>query len=87
VFTFRDDDAGVGVEVHHADANEVDVVIAKMRWAREALASRCPRVAIHAWIWVAAPPDGAVFFPRLHPWARRLAEAGILFPTRAARLP
>lgn len=38
VFLVRDTDSAIGVEVHHTDPNEVDVMIAKKRWAEALLA-------------------------------------------------
>lgn len=77
----------VAVEVHHAAADEVPKMIAKKQQADELLTRDAPAVAVQAWIWVASPPDGEVFFVRQSPVARLLAEAGIEFPRARLALP
>lgn len=87
VFALRNGDVAVGVEVHHADANEVDVMIAKKKWAERLLAAECPTLRVERWIWLAAPPNGEVMLLPQHPMAKRLAEAQIEFPKARHRLP
>ena len=87
VFTHRSENIGYAVEVHHADANEATRIIAKKAWASSLLGTRCAALEITDWIWIASPPDGAILFPRQHPVARQLAEAGIHFPVKSIELP
>lgn len=87
VFIVRDTDSAVGVEVHHTDPNEVDVMIAKKKWAEALLAAQCPHVTVRHWLWIASPPASEIFLLRQHPYARKLAEAGIEFPLTMCRLP
>lgn len=42
IFIVRDTDSGIGIEVHHTDPNEVDVMIAKKRWRRNYSRSSAP---------------------------------------------
>lgn len=87
VFTFRTGNKAIGVEVHHAAADQVDMMIAKKEWAMKLLADQCDQLAVLAWIWVAAPPDAEILFSRQHPATFRLAEAGISFPVGRCPLP
>jgi hypothetical protein len=87
VFVKRDTDSAVGIEVHHTDPNEVDVMIAKKVWAEELMAGQCPDIAVVAWLWIASPPAGEIFLLPQHPYARRLADAGIAFPRTRCTLP
>jgi hypothetical protein len=87
IFTVRDTDSGIGIEVHHTDPNEVDVMIEKKRWAEQLLAKQCPQLEIKYWLWIAAPPASEIFLLPQHPYARRLADAGIQFPQAAVRIP
>lgn len=86
VFTHRREDTGYGVEVHHADANEIPAIIAKKEWAAKLL-RQCGQLDVQYWIWVASPPNGEILFPRQHPSARLLAEAGVSFPVKQIELP
>jgi hypothetical protein len=88
VFTFRTGDVGVAIEVHHADADQVRVLIEKKQWTERLLATLCPDLSIALpWIWVASPPDSVILFDQLHPANRQLADAGISFPMRRCPLP
>jgi hypothetical protein len=87
VFVVRDTDSAIGVEVHHTDPNEVDVMIAKKKWAEALLAEQCPDITVEHWLWIASPPASEIFLLRQHPYARKLAEAGIAFPITVGRLP
>ena len=87
VFTHRDTDQAYAIEVHHAAADQVKSVISKKRWAEQLLAARCPELQFESWVWIASPPEGAILFPRLHPAARLLADAGIGYPVKQYVLP
>jgi hypothetical protein len=87
VLALREGSRGLAVEVHHAAASKVEVLIAKRAWAVELLRRECPALHVEAWCWVASPETGAILFTRHHPLARKLAEAGITFPVRRLRLP
>jgi len=87
VFVVRGSSRAIAVEVHHADVNEVDVMIAKKRWAESLLAEHCPSMLVELWVWVASPPASEVFFLPQHPYARRLADASISFPRVSCKLP
>ena len=84
VFTFRQDDRGVAVEVHQARPSDVDEMIAKKNWAKNLLDTACPNLKIAAWIWVAS---GEILMLRQEPLARKLVDAGISFPTAKCDLP
>jgi hypothetical protein len=86
VFVLRDSDDAVGVEVHHADANQVDVMIGKRDWAERLLGTECRDLSVVRWLWVASA-SGTILFTPQHYLARRLAEAGIEFPRRFVELP
>lgn len=87
VFVERDTNNAVAIEVHHTDANEVDVMIEKKEWAEALLTELCPNVNVISWVWLASPPEGQIFLLRQSPNARRLAEAKILFPRASLDLP
>lgn len=87
VFVERDTNNGVAIEVHHTDANEVDVMIAKKEWAEKLLAEQCPAVTVLGWIWLASPPASQIFILPQSPNARRLAAAKIRFPQVTFTLP
>ena len=87
VFVVRDTDSGIGIEVHHTDPNEVDVMIEKKQWAEALLAKQCPDIDVEYWLWIASPPASEIFLLPQHPYARRLADAGIQFPQASRRLP
>jgi hypothetical protein len=86
VFVIRDTNSALGVEVHHAAAEEVAIMIEKKRWAENLLSVHTPRIKVEAWCWVAAP-NGEIFFPRQHPLAWKLADAGISYPVKQLSLP
>jgi len=87
VFVERDTDAAVGIEVHHTDPNEVDVMIAKKKWAEDLLAKQCPDIVVKHWLWIASPPASEIFLLPQSPYVRRLVDAGIAFPRASYRLP
>jgi hypothetical protein len=87
VFVVRNTNSGIGIEVHHTDPNEVDVMIEKKQWAEALLADQCPDIDIEYWSWIASPPASEIFLLPQHPYARRLADAGIRFPQAKLRLP
>jgi hypothetical protein len=87
VFTHRGKNEAYGIEVHHAAADQVNDMIAKKAWAKLLLHARCPDLTVEAWVWVASPPDGEIFFLRQSPSARLLTDAGIGFPVRRIVLP
>lgn len=87
VFMIRNEDTAIAVEVHHAGADQVEPMIAKKAWALGLLASRCPKLTVAVWVWVASPPDGTILLLRQSPAARRLLDAGISFPTAKCELP
>jgi hypothetical protein len=87
VFVVRDTDSAIGIEVHHTDPNEVDVMIAKKKWAEELLAGQCPDITVEHWLWIAAPRASEIFLLPQHPYARRLADERIAFPRVKYRLP
>jgi hypothetical protein len=87
LFTMRDGESAIGVEVHPADANEVDAMIAKKTWAAELLSSECPALQVERWIWLAPPSGAEIMLLPQHPNARRLAEAQIEFPKARYHLP
>ena len=62
-------------------------MIAKKQRAEAVLSSEAPAVTVKAWLWVASPPDGEIFFLRQSPAARQLAEADISFPLPRLTLP
>lgn len=70
---------GVAVEIHHAAAEEVPVVIAKRDWAQGLLAAQCPAFEVLRWVWL-IPAGSQALFLRNSPAARALAEAGFWFP-------
>jgi len=70
---------GLGVEVHHAAATEIDSMISKKEWAEDLLAEHCPDLDVGAWCWL-IPPGGHALFLRGSSHARRLATNGIAFP-------
>ncbi len=79
----RRDGTTVGVEVHPAKASEVDVVVAKKRWAEQRLLSFCA-LRVNRWYWV-RPARSQLQFTPLSPKARSLAMNGVQFPV--ARVP
>lgn len=87
VFVERDKDSAVAIEVHHTDPNEVDVMIAKKKWAEDLLAKQCPAMVVERWVWIASPPATEIFLLPQSPYVRRLIDAGITFPVTACRLP
>lgn len=87
IFVVRDTDSGIAIEVHHTDPNEVDVMIEKKQWAEDLLAKQCPDLDVEYWLWIASPPSSEIFLLPQHPYARRLADAGIQFPQASRRLP
>jgi hypothetical protein len=87
ILVVRDKDSAIGIEVHHTDPNEVDVMIAKKKWAEDLLAEHCPAITVERWFWIASPPASEIFLLPQHPYARRLADAGIEFPRTTCRLP
>ncbi len=71
-------DSGIGMGVHPAKASEVEIVIAKKRWAQERLSARC-QLHVLRWCWI-RPRRSALQFTQLSPQARLLAKNGIEFP-------
>ena len=70
---------GIGLEVHHAAADQIDVMIDKKRWAEDLLAAECPDLDILRWCWII--PEGSVtYLPHNDPGIRRLAMEGISRP-------
>ena len=61
-------------------------MIAKKVWAESLLRTECPNLRIEEWAGV-APEGGEIYLLRQHPYARRLAEAQISFPTTRYALP
>ena len=72
---------GSGVEVHDGNVGEVDVMIAKKRWAVRVLAELEPDLAVERWHWV-VPPGARFAFPPTDRRARELARAGVERPSR-----
>ena len=70
---------GIGMEVHHATADEVPRMIAKKRWAAALLQRECPQLGVASWQWI-IPAGAEVYFTQNSPRARQLAEEGIEFP-------
>lgn len=87
IFSQRDNNDGIGVEVHHASPLEVDKMIAKKAWAQTTVSGACPDLQVRRWIWVASPPEGEIFLLRHNPNAKRLSDAGIEFPVVRTTLP
>ena len=82
-------DRAVWVEVHPADANQVQKMIDKLTWLRNWLKTRAPglmRITGNdsPYVWVAS---GSVSFQRNSPQARKLVLAGIAFPQKHYRIP
>jgi len=69
----------VAVEVHEGTVHAIDQMLAKKAWTQRYLQEHCPAALPKSWLWVA--PEG-VRFPRGGTHAKRLATAGIRFPTR-----
>lgn len=87
VFTMREGDAAVCVEVHPTGPNDVDDMIAKKTWAEALLSSQCPTLQVERWIWLSPPSNAEVMLLPQHPNAKRLAEARIEFPRPRCHLP
>src|ERR1700742_1759441 len=51
IFVRRDNDEGIGVEVHPASRDHVDEMIKKKNWAHGFLETECPNVEVRSWIW------------------------------------
>jgi hypothetical protein len=77
---------GIAMEVHHAAASEVDVMISKKQWAEGLLQQECPDLEILYWRWI-IPNGRDLLFTQSDPAARRLAAFGIDFPTRRLAVP
>lgn len=72
---------GAGIEVHDGNPGQVDVMIAKKRWAVDVLAELEPDLVVTRWHWV-VPPDSRFAFPPTDRRARKLAQAGVERPSR-----
>jgi hypothetical protein len=75
-------DKAIWVEVHPADANQVQKMVEKLAWLKNWLDNRAPDLMgiterDSPYIWVSS---GRVSFQRTSPQAKRLALAGIIFP-------
>jgi hypothetical protein len=75
-------DRAIWVEVHPADAHQVEKMIEKGTWLKNWLKNRAPDLMAMTqgdspYIWVAS---GRVSFQRNSPQAKRLVLAGITFP-------
>ena len=75
-------DKAIWVEVHSADANQVQKMIEKLTWLKNWLDNRARDLMTitendFPYVWIAS---GRVSFQRTSPQARRLALAGITFP-------
>ena len=77
-------DKAIWVEVHPADAKQVQKMIDKLAWLKNWLDNRARDLMTitendFPYVWVAS---GRVSFQRTSPQAKRLALAGITFPTK-----
>jgi len=77
-------DRAIWVEVHPADAHQVQRIIEKLTWLRGWLRNSAPNLMAitqgdSPYIWVAS---GRVSFQQASPQARKLSLAGIAFPRR-----
>jgi hypothetical protein len=75
-------DNAVWLEVHPANASEVDIMISKLNWLKDWLNKRAKilleiTIKDNPYIWVSS---GSVSFSRSTPQARKLAAKGISFP-------
>ena len=82
-------DRAIWLEVHPADAHEVQIVIEKGAWLKNWLKNSAPDLMAMTqgdspYIWVAS---GGVSFQQASPQARRLALAGISFPQKHYHIP
>jgi hypothetical protein len=74
------------MEVHHAAATEVSVMIKKKAWAEALLRRECPQLAVTSWKWI-VPKGQAPFFTPNDPRAKALYAAGIEFPKSSLIVP
>jgi hypothetical protein len=72
------------MEPHPAIPAEVDRMIGKKQWAEQITTSKCPKLNIRAWVWVASGED--VLISPNSPAARRLADVRIHGPFSKLRL-
>ena len=82
-------DKAIWVEVHPADANQVQKIIDKLTWLKNWLMNSAPNLMSitgndSPYVWVAS---GSVSFQRNSPQTKRLALAGIAFPQKHYRIP
>lgn len=77
---------GLALEVHHAVADEVTLMIRKKAWALALLARECPRLVVQTWSWV-VPKGQEPFFTPDDPQAFKLYDAGIQFPAPSLTVP
>lgn len=75
-------DEAIWVEVHPADANQVQRIIDKVVWLKNWLNNSAPSLRVitrndSPYVWVAS---GRVTFQKNSPQTKRLALAGIMFP-------
>ena len=82
-------DKAIWVEVHPADANQVQKIIDKLTWLKNWLMNSAPNLTSitgngSPYVWVAS---GSVSFQRNSPQTKRLALEGIAFPQKYYRIP
>ena len=82
-------DKAIWVEVHPADANQVQKIIDKLTWLKNWLNNNAPTLMNitgndSPYVWVSS---GSVSFQRNSPQTKRLALAGIAFPQKHYRIP
>jgi hypothetical protein len=80
VVVLRDRNDAIAIEPHPAAADQVDEILRKQQWAIDLLAREAPLLRVIAWVWLTSSDDEP-FFARHHAAARRLAEAGIKYPS------
>jgi hypothetical protein len=82
-------EVAIWVEVHPAYTSEVEVVIRKLQWLRNWLATSAPvldsltKHEENPFFWLAT---GSVSITKNSPQARRLAKSGLRYPVRVLRL-
>ncbi len=80
------EEMAIWVEFHDANSHHVNDVIAKAQWLRGWLTKSAPelyRITRRPFRWIAT---GSVVLTRHSPQARRLAQAGLSYPSRMLNL-
>lgn len=82
----RTDETVYWIEVHPATGGDVKVVLSKLKWVKEWMEVKAPKLdeMTRVFVWVAS---GRTAFTQRSTQAKRLAEAGLLFTGRKLRIP